>query len=246
MFDLIVVDDEKIIRETIISFEWEKIGVKPVKCFSSGEEAIGFIQENRVDIVLTDICMVGMDGISLIAAIKKIDSRIKIVCISGYNDYEYLRSCLRLGANDYLLKPIDPDRLFEAVQAVLAEKHTEKNTELFENTFADEQKEQNHYINIVLDYIDNNYSDYLSLESISNVVQLNPVYLSHLFKKIKKVNFSEYLNEVRLLKAMELLKGTTMRISEIAQSVGYNDARYFATLFKKKTGMSPNEYRNKK
>ena len=77
-------------------------------------------------------------------------------------------------------------------------------------------------------------------------MQLNPVYLSHLFKKIKKVNFSEYLNEVRLLKAMELLKGTTMRISEIAQSVGYNDARYFATLFKKKTGMSPNEYRNKK
>lgn len=245
MFNLIIADDEKIIRESILSFDWQRIGVNPLGCFASGEEVLEFLKNNSVDILLTDIRMSGMDGITLIAEVKKIYPDIAIICISGYDEYEYLRSCLRLGAKDYLLKPIDKDKLFESVQTVISGKQIDEKEIFFNSPVIDEQQEQNHYIKIVTDYIDEHYKEPLSLEIVAELVLLNPVYLSHLFKKIKKVKFSDYLNEVRLKNAMKLLKNTSLRINEVAFNVGYNDARYFATIFRKKTGMSPNEYRNK-
>lgn len=245
MYNLIVVDDEKFIRESLISFEWETIGVTPCGCFESGEMALDYIMKNPVEVVLTDIRMPGMTGVSLVAKIKEINPDIAVICISGYSDYEYLRACLQVGANDYLLKPIDKDDLFETVGKLMSGR-----TALRENVSStieedNEKKVQHHYINIVLKYIEENYFKSVSLEKAADVVGLNPVYLSYLFKKIKKVNFSEYLNEVRLKKAEELLTDSTLKIGEISEQIGYKDARYFSSLFKKRTGMSPNEYRNK-
>lgn len=245
LYNLIVVDDEKFIRESLISFDWESIGVKPCGCFENGEMALDYIMKNPVEVVLTDIRMPGMTGVFLVARIKEINPDIAVICISGYSDYEYLRACLQVGANDYLLKPIDKDDLFETVEKLMAGK-----TILREDisSMIDEDKEkkvQHHYINIVLKYIEENYYKAVSLEKAAEVVGLNPVYLSYLFKKIKKVNFSEYLNEVRLKNAKKLLKDSTLKIGEISEQIGYKDARYFSSLFKKRTGMSPNEYRNK-
>lgn len=245
MYNLIVVDDEKFIRESLFSFDWETIGVKPCGCFESGEKALEYIMKNPVEVVLTDIRMPGMTGVSLVAKIKEINPDIAVICISGYSDYEYLRACLQVGANDYLLKPIDKDDLFETVGKLMLGR-----TALREDVSSvieedNEKKVQHHYINIVLKYIEENYFKSVSLEKAADVVGLNPVYLSYLFKKIKKVNFSEYLNEVRLKKAEELLTDSTLKIGEISEQIGYKDARYFSSLFKKRTGMSPNEYRNK-
>lgn len=245
MYYLIMVDDEKFIRESIISFEWESIGVKPMACFDSGEKALEYIQQNPVDIVLTDICMPGMNGISLIAKIKEINPDIAVICISGYSEYEYLRACLRAGANDYLLKPIDKEELFETVKCVVTGKGFIHEEEQLEEAVTDKNV-QHHYINIVLKYMEENYNGHISLERAAEVVGLNPVYLSYLFKKIKNVNFSEYLNEIRLKKAEELLIYSTLKVGEISEKVGYKDARYFSSLFKKRAGMAPNEYRNKK
>ena len=246
MYRLIMVDDEKFIRESIISFEWESIDVQPMGCFESGEKALSYIQENPVDIVLTDICMPGMTGVSLVARMKEINPDIAVICISGYSDYEYLRACLQVGANDYLLKPIDKDDLFETVRNLVCGKSNSREITNSHSAEEDEKKVQHHYIGMVLKYIDENYAEAVSLEKAAEVVSLNPVYLSYLFKKIKKVNFSEYLNEVRLKKAEHLLADSTLKIGEISEEVGYKDARYFSSLFKKRTGMSPNEYRNKK
>lgn len=240
-----MVDDEKFIRESIISFEWESIGVKPMACFDTGEKALEYIQKNPVHIVLTDICMPGMNGISLIAKIKEINPDIAVICISGYSDYEYLRACIRAGANDYLLKPIDKEELFETVKCVVSGKGFAHEVEPIKEN-AEDKNVQHHYINIVLKYMEENYSGHISLEKAAEVVGLNPVYLSYLFKKIKNINFSEHLNEIRLKHAEQLLIDSTLKVSEISEEVGYKDARYFSSLFKKRTGMAPNEYRNKK
>ncbi len=241
-----MVDDEKFIRESIISFEWETIDVQPVGCFDSGKSVLLYIAEHPVDVVLTDICMPGMDGVTLIHKIKEINKNIAIVCISGYSDYEYLRACLKAGANDYLLKPIDKEELFETVRNVLMGRTGVKDEDDFQEEQKDEQKAYHHYINIVLKYIEENYAGQVSLEKAAEEVHLNPVYLSYLFKKITNKNFSEYLNEVRLRKAEELLKDSIFKIGEISEMVGYKESRYFSSLFKRRTGMSPNEYRNKK
>ena len=92
-------------------------------------------------------------------------------------------------------------------------------------------------------YIEQHYAEHLSLESVAGLVNLNPVYLSNLFKKESGQNFTEYLTDYRMKKAKEFLKNGDMNINEIADALGYTDARYFSKVFKKEVGVKPTDYR---
>ncbi len=84
----------------------------------------------------------------------------------------------------------------------------------------------------------------LSLKIVAETVNLSPTYFSTIFKKHAGMNFIEYLTQVRLEKAKELLCCTTLPVSEIAFRVGFQDYRYFSQLFKKHTGQTPREFKN--
>ncbi len=106
----------------------------------------------------------------------------------------------------------------------------------------------NSYSNTILkaiDYINSHYSEPIGLSNIALYVHLNPEYFSRLFKEETGKNFNNYLAEIRLDKAINLLKNTDMRVNEIAQSVGYPNLSYFSTIFKKHLGVGPFDYRNK-
>lgn len=93
------------------------------------------------------------------------------------------------------------------------------------------------------EYIRRNYALPISLEEVAEKAEYNPAYFSSLFKKHTGQNFSDYLTEVRIEQAKELLKSTRDSIGEIAEKVGYTDSKYFRKLFKKVTGIRPNDYR---
>ncbi|WP_186429602.1 response regulator [Clostridium sp. BSD9I1] len=92
-------------------------------------------------------------------------------------------------------------------------------------------------------YIQENYMSPICLEEIASIVGFNASYFSSLFKKESGVNFLEYLSEVRMNKAKELLRESNLSIAVICQEVGYNDLKHFTKTFKKNTGLKPNEYR---
>lgn len=92
-------------------------------------------------------------------------------------------------------------------------------------------------------YILEHYSQPITLTEISAYVGLNPSYFSSLFKRETGVTFLDYVMEVRIEAAKELLVGTEKSIGEIAESVGYNDMKYFYKRFRQSTGISPKEYR---
>lgn len=92
-------------------------------------------------------------------------------------------------------------------------------------------------------YIKEHYHENISLESISKEVFLSPVYLSFLFKQVEGVNLTDFITQVRLQKAKELLRETPLKTYEIADRVGYQDDKYFSRLFKRKEGVTPTEYR---
>lgn len=95
-------------------------------------------------------------------------------------------------------------------------------------------------------YIEEHYFEHdLSLEKIAEAVQVNSSYLSRAFKKRYHVNFSEYLKTIRIEHAKRLLETSNRKTYEVADQIGYDDAHYFSQIFKKKTGMSPLEYRQK-
>ncbi|MED3645523.1 response regulator transcription factor [Halalkalibacterium halodurans] len=95
----------------------------------------------------------------------------------------------------------------------------------------------------MLAYIEEHHSEPLSLSQLANYFHFNPSYLSAYFRQHHDEGFSEYLNKVRIRKAQEWLKSSTIPISEIYALVGYSDHSYFCKVFKKRTGMPPSRYR---
>ncbi len=105
-------------------------------------------------------------------------------------------------------------------------------------------KNQWKLVNNALKYIEENYSDDLSLESVAQKVFVSAGYLSTIFKQVLQKNFVDSLHEIRIQKAKERLRDHHAKIYEIAVEVGYKDEKYFSQIFKKITGMTPNQFRD--
>lgn len=98
-------------------------------------------------------------------------------------------------------------------------------------------------IRLAKQYINENYNKAISLESVSNHIGFNPAYFSSMFKKSTGQNFMDYVIEIRILNARNLLVQTNQDVAEIAAKVGYTDLKYFSRIFKKLTNLTPSEYR---
>ena len=109
MYRVVIADDEPMIckglRETI---EWDSLGLEISGEARNGVDALALVQAQRPHILITDIRMPGMNGIELITAIRKLDLQIKIIIISGFSDYAFLKEAIRLGVDGYLLMPTPP------------------------------------------------------------------------------------------------------------------------------------------
>ncbi len=108
------------------------------------------------------------------------------------------------------------------------------------------QCEQRDVITCIKKYIEENYGKNLSLDALGEIVHLHPAYLSKIFKETTDENLSNYITEVRLQKAAQLLEQTELRIHEIMEQVGYQKSQYFSKLFKGRYLVTPKEYRKMK
>ncbi|MFV0502500.1 MAG: response regulator [Lachnospirales bacterium] len=103
MYKVLIVDDEILIRVGIKScINWEEIGFEVIGIAKNGKEALPYLDE--VDVLITDILMPELNGIELIRKAKEVNKKIKIICLSCHNEYEYIREALLLGVEDYILK----------------------------------------------------------------------------------------------------------------------------------------------
>ena len=241
---LIIIEDERIISEGLMGFDWKTIQVDPVASFDNGLSALEYLREHEVDIILTDIRMPIMDGIEFIRIVRNEFPDIPIVCLSGYSDYSYLRECMQQGVKDYILKPTDKNELFQVISKLGEEKRAllESEETTGENSGIYMQKQA---IVKALEYIEQNYQRSIKLADVAESVYLNPVYFSHVFKQQMGIRFVDYLADYRIEKAIVLMQDPTLTIHAIATSVGFFSSRYFAETFKKRKGMTPSEFRNK-
>ena len=103
--------------------------------------------------------------------------------------------------------------------------------------------DENRLYHMLIDFIDNNYIlSELSLSYISGIFSYSEKYLSHIFKKNNELGFSAYVQDLRINRAIDLIKHTNLSVKTIAIDCGYNDPLYFSKVFKKKTGLSPKDY----
>ncbi|MBC9704036.1 MAG: helix-turn-helix domain-containing protein [Enterococcus sp.] len=106
-----------------------------------------------------------------------------------------------------------------------------------------EKKENSAILTLIYEYVQRNYHEDLSLQSISEKFHFSYSYLSTIFTEKYGINFTKYLKKVRIQHAKRLLTETTDPLSEICSQVGYTDLGYFSRVFKEETGMSPSHYR---
>ncbi len=147
MLKVILVDDEIQIRNGLKwKVDWEEEGFVIAGEASNGKEALQVIEEVVPDIVLTDVRMPVMDGMQLVKVLSDANPDIKVIVLSGYADFEYVRSSLVEGVKDYLLKPVDPEELTTALRKSKAEVEAEKQrrmeTDRMNQFHAEEMREQ--------------------------------------------------------------------------------------------------------
>ncbi len=410
MINMIIADDELIIRQGLMTIPWNNYGIEVVGVASNGEEAYGMSISANPQILLTDIKMPGMDGLRFIENVRKKMPDVKAILLTGYQDFQYAHSAIQLGATGYVLKPSDPDEivamvlkakqqiedesrdraekaqmlqkvsnarsvvlnsylqdlLFGRVQesetileecremgytpgdcvvmvielkaepgditpellvkikgeiasaafpdyrSIILDIHPSSYCAIHEVAGTEEDAKEkmlvlalamenilrNKYgmsvaigisrlckritdlhrmfnqavnclrmgpacgkgnilhvgdfkeglqnkkvINDILSYIEKNYTDEISLISVSEHVHMNYIYLSRLIKKETGETFLDILTKTRMKKACELLANQDFKSYEISFRVGIKDPGYFSQVFKKYCGMTPSEYR---
>ncbi|MBD0382939.1 response regulator transcription factor [Paenibacillus sedimenti] len=127
MFNVLLVDDEPRALEGLqLMIEWQALGFQICGTCSNGAEALEIIDKLSIDLVVTDIRMPVMDGLSLIAEVKaKQGKTVKFVIVSGYGEFEYAKRAMRLGIHHYILKPVIAEEASELLHIIAQELEAE-------------------------------------------------------------------------------------------------------------------------
>lgn len=384
--NILVVDDESVIREGIKRTIRKAFPGHRVQLAENPDEAAQILRGGQIDVVLTDILMPGMTGLELMQVSRSNYPHVKWVIISAYSEFAYAKEAVRLGAKDYMLKPIGKEALISMIgrlgEEVERDAELEQETRLLRSNLkflreavfqrwatgldignldiapfveryprfylvlvkmeSDDAVHLEHFIvenvltelierhgkgfvtsldgksllglvtpdspdgakrlsdelrlhlkkyvkvpfqvglseeirdfnsipaairgmgrqsgtlefeyyapggnravEVALQYIRANYNTDVTLEKVASVVFLNPAYFSQVFKQKTGSGFKEYVISLRMEKAMELLKHTQLKLIDIAEKVGYQDVKHFTQVFRKRTNMTPTEYRQR-
>lgn len=119
MYKLYLLDDEPFILEGLkYIIDWEKYGFDVVGTSNNGEDGFNFIKNEDVDLIITDIMMPKMTGLELISNLKKINHNAKFIVLSAFQEFQYAKEAISMGAENYLTKPIDEDELIQTIEEV--------------------------------------------------------------------------------------------------------------------------------
>ncbi|HZG75737.1 MAG TPA: response regulator [Paenibacillus sp.] len=340
MYNVLVVDDEPMIRKGLTKLlENGEFGFSDIRSAENGVEALARIRERMPDFLFTDIRMSKMDGLTLCGVVAREYPHIRIVIVTGYDDFEYARQGIACGVKEYLLKPITKKSIQEVVRRLLdAERKRERSLpsvakssewldamedavwSLSEERVAagiaalcDEMREKElstqqqatlvaelcellarrlnardvsppegafrkesvtsaealrsrleEYAAAAMNalrakrkgkakdpieeakkYIELHLSRDFSLEEVADTLGLNASYFSQLFKQSTGETFASYRIRRRMERAKRLLAEPQHRITDISYEVGYADHPHFTKTFKKMTGDTPKQYREK-
>lgn len=122
MLKVVLVDDEPLITEGLKALiNWEDYGFEVINTFENGMEALQFIKEHDVDLLITDIVMPHMTGLQLIENLKEVKPQLKSIILSGYEEFSYVKKGIKLGIENYLIKPVDEEELEETIKNISAQ-----------------------------------------------------------------------------------------------------------------------------
>ncbi len=246
MFRVVLVDDEQIILQGLTkAFPWKDYDCTVVGTATDGAEGLRLVRNTRPHILLTDIRMPNMDGLSMIAALASEFPQLQIAVLTAYRDFDFAQRALHLGVSRFLLKPSKMDELKEAFAHMTSVLQSLPETEPAQDEDDDSESEAGNFVaRAAMQYIKQHYTEHISLSDVADSVYVSQWHLSKLINGHLGQSFFDIVNSLRIEKAKELLSDPALKVHEIAQEVGYGDVAHFSKNFKKNTGKSPMEYRS--
>jgi two-component system, response regulator YesN len=212
MYKVLLVDDERIITEGMSKvINWESIGTNLIGTARNGIEAYNIIEQNKPDIVISDIKMPGMNGLELVAKVHSVFPEIRFILLSGFSEFDFAKQAMQYGVKHYLLKPCNENTIMDAVSEICEDFNQKQKKEQFIRKmkgtlesvlpYAKEQllKEfiTNHYENKDLEYYQNLFNIDLHTPKVRLVLfQLEGKFeFEHMFaiKKIAEQIFDSYM-----------------------------------------------------
>ncbi|MFG6352494.1 MAG: response regulator [Oscillospiraceae bacterium] len=251
MIKILIADDESYERSLLGEIIDKRFGREAeIRMAENGRLAVDAAALWAADVALMDIEMPGVNGIDAARQILAQRPECKIIFVTAYSLFEYAHEAVKLGACDYILKPVEADDVERAVRRAAAQSEAQRQLEAVAASSADLLDSADSYdktnllMGKVKKYLQHNYMACdISLDSVSAILNLNSAYFSTLFKRDFGVNFLDYLTELRMEAAKNLLADPLRSTAEVAGMVGYESANYFTRAFKKKVGMTPTDYR---
>ncbi len=276
---LVADDERWIRKGIVKMIDCEKNQISEVYEAVTVQEAMETYDQKKPDIVLTDICFPNKSGCDLVEYIYNDNPNVCVVLISAYSDFAYAQHALRYHANNYLLKPVSKEKLNQAIRECLDElraldaKGWQKKQDMELQTGLEMQSGTKSVakfstkavarlklekadlntseiiVNKVIEELDRDCAQKISLPQLAETYHISEAYLSHVFKKQTGKSLMNYIAQIRIEKASQLIAMSQKRSSSkfyvVAQQVGYDDYSYFVRVFKKVTGMSPREFHKK-
>lgn len=250
---LLIVDDEVLAIQGILDdVPWEEFPYERILTANSYSQAVNLFMENEIDVLLCDIEMPYGSGIDLVKWVKEHHPDTECIFLTCHDSFKFAQQAVALQCLGYILKPADTGEVMEYLQKAcekisersIAEKYNSYGKMYLDQLTADAPGEEKaDVMEKVERYIREHINEELSREELAQMVYISPTHLGRLFKKKYDTTMVDYITDMRIQLAEELLKEGRLTVSAVAEKTGFHNYSYFTKTFKKYKGMTPREYR---
>lgn len=244
-YTVVVAEDEELLLNSLIQkIEGMNLGFEVIGKAQTGAQAFDLVKDLTPDLLISDIRMPVVDGITLLENVHDKFPYIQTIIVSGFSDFEYARRAIKINVTEYLLKPIDPKELYNALLTIRTKLDLEQSaySNIFNEAMTRSTPEQ--IAKSLREYINCNYNEEINLNLIAHSMNYSAAYLTKIFCTQYDITPSKYITSLRILRAKYLLShNPELSVKQIGEIVGYHEQGYFSRIFKKIAGVSPLEYR---
>ena len=246
---VLIVEDEKELREYLISSLTEFF--KKVYAADNAVSALEICQKKQPSIIISDVMMPQMDGFELCCQIKNNIqiSHIPVILLTARYDQTGITTGYKSGADAYIPKPFDLDSLKIVIGNILKNREKIHNQYISINqstslqTLTNSKADEDFMTKINIIIHENLSDEEFSVQQLADLMTISRSSLYNKIKIITGLGVNDYINRLRIEKAISLLTNTNLNINEISSEVGFTYPRYFSSTFKQMKGMTPKQFR---
>jgi len=231
---ILLVEDDAAVRDIIMSALEKEYLIMEASCHA---DAAKFI-DHPVELAIIDYMLPDADGFEVLKALRINNPELPAIIITGHSDENVVIRAIRSTVADYIKKPLSLAYLRRRISAILGGEEDARSID-------DTLKKDEFIMDGISTYIQENYAKDLSLGKVSRLAAMSKFRFCRTFRKRFGQSFVSYVNKIRVNSAAELLVSPELRIIDIAFAVGYGSFSQFERIFKRVTGLSPREFRNK-